>query len=132
MSKGLRWTEEEYAAARGRAGSGAAPPTSAKPQKYRAVPTEVDGHLFPSKREAGHYQALKLREAAGEIAELRLQFRWPLEVRDVLVTTYVADFTFRDARGELHVQDAKGVRTEAYRLKRKLFEALHHLCIEEV
>lgn len=102
-----------------------------KASKYHAQPTEVDGHLFPSKREADQYERLKLREQAGEIEDLRLQFRWPLEVRGVLVTTYVADFTYREA-GVLHVLDAKGCRIESYRLKRRLFEALHHLKIEEV
>jgi hypothetical protein len=105
--------------------------TKRQPRVKNAQPTEIDGHLFPSKHEAACYQDLLLRQTAGEIEDLRIQVRFPLEVNGVVVTTYVADFTFREG-GRLRVLDAKGMRTEVYRLKKRLFEALHTLRIEEV
>jgi hypothetical protein len=93
----------------------------------------VDGHLFPSKREADRYQELRLLEQQGLIEELRLQFRFPLEVKETLIGHWVADFTYTDAEtGALVVEDAKGVRTELYRWKRRHFEAQYGLQIREV
>ena len=44
---------------------------------------------------------------------------------------YDADFVYIDDLG-VHVVDAKGFRTEVYRLKRKLMLYLRHIRIEEV
>lgn len=102
-----------------------------QPRVKNAQPTEVDGHLFPSQREASRYQDLRQMERAGLITNLRLQFRWPLEVNGVLLGHYVADFTFTE-NGRTVVEDAKGMRTEMYRWKRKHFEAQYGLQIHEV
>lgn len=104
-----------------------------KPHKYHAEPTEVDGHLFPSKREAERYQQLRLLEQAGAIEDLRLQFRFPLAVRDTVIGHFVADFTYTDVgtRGCV-VEDAKGMRTELYRWKKRHFEAQYGIRIQEV
>jgi hypothetical protein len=112
-------------------GAEAAPAAKRAPRVKNAQPTEVDGHLFPSKHEAERYQELRYRERAGEIGELRLQFRFPLEVNGVLICHWVADFTYTEG-GQLVVEDAKGMRTEVYRLKRKMFEAQYQLVIREV
>jgi len=111
--------------------AGGAEPKKREPRVKGARPTEVDGHLFPSQHEADRYRELRALEQAGAIEDLRLQFRLPLEVQGVLIAHYVADFTYRE-NGHLVVQDAKGFRTEVYRLKRKLFEALYAMRIQEV
>lgn len=123
------WEQYDPSPPRGTTPAGAKP--KREPRIKNAQPTIVDGHLFPSKREADRYVELRTRERAGEIEDLRLQVRFPLEVCDVLIAHYVADFTYRED-GHLRVEDAKGMRTEVYRLKRRLFEALHHLEIREV
>lgn len=102
-----------------------------QPRVKNAQPTEVDGHLFPSKREADRYGYLRTLEAIGEIEALRLQFRFPLEVNGVLLGHYVADFTYRQG-GRTVVEDAKGMRTEMYRWKRRHFEAQYSIQIHEV
>lgn len=102
-----------------------------QPRVKNARPTEVDGHLFPSEREAKRYQDLRLAERAGAITNLRLQFRWPLEVNSVLLGHYVADFTYTE-KGQTVVEDAKGMRTETYRWKRRHFEAQYGIQIQEV
>jgi hypothetical protein len=115
---------------------------SSRPHKYRAKPTVVDGIRFASMKEAGHYQGLKLREKAGEIWDLELQPRYPIEVRGVKVCTYVGDFRYRErgdlvskGDGQAHflvVDDVKGFKTPVYRLKKKLVEALYGIEIREV
>lgn len=100
--------------------------------KFGAVRTEVDGITFASKKEASRYGELKLLVRAGEIRELSLQPRFPLRVEGKLVCTYVADFLYETKLGETVVEDAKGMRTPAYIIKSKLFEALHGFPITEV
>lgn len=116
----------------------------AAPQsKYRNVKVTVHGQKFDSQREANHFLALKAREAAGEIRALRCQVPFdlecPIEVRNTgvelqhaVVARYVADFTWRDLQDRLHVADAKGVRTQLYRLKAKWMNLQYGLIIEEV
>lgn len=108
--------------------------------KYGAVRTEVDGYKFASKREAKRYSELKLLEKAGKIFGLTLQPRFPLYVfcptRDpasVLVAHYVGDFQYVDAdTRHIVTEDTKGVRTETYRLKKKMVEAIYGITITEV
>lgn len=98
--------------------------------KYNASKMTVDGHRFDSQREARRYETLKQREAAGKIAQLELQPRFELQPafryrgEAVRKIEYVADFRYLDyERGGLVVEDVKGMKTDVYRLKRKLFLA---------
>lgn len=108
--------------------------------KYRAQPTVVDGWWFASKREANVYATLVLRKKAGEIRLILRQVPFELApaVRDgqgkvtKTAVKYVADFVVHYADGRLAVLDAKGVRTDAYRAKRRWVEQLHGVTIEEV
>lgn len=107
--------------------------TRGRKSKYGAVPTIVDNIRFASKAEARHYQALKLLERAGEITELKLQPRFPLKIGDMLIATYVADFSFLDNKsGGLVVHDVKGVRTPVFIIKAKLLEALYGIKVTEI
>lgn len=92
--------------------------------KYHAKKIEVDGHTFDSKAEARRYQQLRLMQMGGEISGLELQRRFVVFEKGAASIEYVADFCYRDERTrENVVEDVKGVRTEAYRLKRKMFLA---------
>lgn len=96
--------------------------------KYRNRKTVVDGITFDSKREAERYMELKLLEQAGEISHLELQ---PVVVlqdkfkhngKTVRAITYRADFAYRDLTTNTSViEDVKGMETEAFRLKKKMF-----------
>lgn len=44
---------------------------------------------------------------------------------------YIADFTYIDRDGRLHVCDAKGKKTKEYQMKKKLLLALKNIYIEE-
>lgn len=108
--------------------------------KYHNEPTVYDGIRFASKREAGRWQELKLLERAGEISELKRQqsFRLIPALRKPSgglqrSTNYVADFVYRDNRSkQLVVEDAKGVQTKEYLLKKKLMLFIHGIEIQEV
>lgn len=103
-----------------------------RPRKYRNTPTAVDGIRFDSAREARRYATLRFRERLGLISDLELQPRYPLVVCGVKVGEYRADFRYRVPTGGVIVEDAKGVRTPAYRLKRKLMLACYGVRILEV
>lgn len=92
--------------------------------KYNA--RRVNG--YASEREARRAAVLRGMESRGEIRNLREQVRYELipaqsdaEGRVVeRACCYVADFVWEDAQGRVVVEDCKGVRTEVYRIKRKL------------
>jgi hypothetical protein len=46
--------------------------------------------------------------------------------------TYIADFEYLDSNKVIHTEDVKGVRTDVYKLKKKLFESRYHRTIEEI
>jgi hypothetical protein len=102
-------------------------------RKYRNVPTTYDGIRFASKREAGRYLVLKAMQEGGLIAGLQTQPPFRLEVNGYLICKYVADFRYVDvATGREVIEDAKGVRTQAYKLKKKLMLAIHGIDVREV
>jgi hypothetical protein len=84
----------------------------------------VDGITFDSKKEARRYCALKLLEYAGNIKALKLQPPYPMVVAGKKVCTYRGDFEYVE-NGKLICEDAKGVITREYRIKKKLFAALY-------
>lgn len=100
--------------------------------KYNNRKTEVDGFVFDSKREANRYLELKLLEAAGEIQDLILQPCFELRVQGgKVVGKYFADFKYRTGM-KVVIEDAKGCRTDVYRLKKKIVEAVYGIKIVEV
>ncbi len=96
--------------------------------KYNAKKSTVDGHTFDSIREAERYRELKLLERGKEIRNLVLQPRFLLQdkFKDKTGTThrkieYVADFLYIDKAGRNIVEDVKGVLTDVYKIKKKMF-----------
>lgn len=104
---------------------------SPRRSKYRNKKTTVDNIVFASKREAARYLELKAMMKARKIRDLVLQPRFKLEVNGVLVCTYVGDFSYRRGR-EFVVEDSKGVKTDVYRLKKKLMKAILNIDVVEV
>jgi len=100
--------------------------------KYGNKITVRDGIKFRSKREADRYSELKLLVAAGKIADLKLQPRFPLIVKGEKVGLMIADFRYREynqkdlfavtepgsvIRFKDIVEDVKGARTLLWKLK---------------
>lgn len=102
--------------------------------KYRNVPERLPcvacARKHQSQREGRRCRLLALRERVGDIAHLRRQVRYRLEVQGQLICVYVADFVYEED-GDVIVEDCKGYRTEAYRLKRKLMQVLLGIAIRE-
>lgn len=100
----------------------------ARRNKYNAKKIKIDGHTFHSKREAERYCELKLFLKAGEIRNLVLQPRFLLQdeffdkngVKHKKIE-YVADFLYIDKQGRNVVEDVKGVLTDVYKIKKKMF-----------
>src|SRR5689334_2380696 len=99
--------------------------TTAKPSKYGNVRTETpDGAVHASKREANRWLELLAMQKAGLISGLERQRRLKLTVAGMLICTYVADFCYVTAEGKPVIEDAKGYRTQVYKLKAKLVKAI--------
>ena len=94
--------------------------------KYHAEKADVDGIKFDSKAESERYASLKLLERAGAIQNLKLQPHFLLQDSFVYQghkerkIEYIADFQY-ERNGKIIVEDVKGMKTEVYKLKRKLF-----------
>jgi len=99
-------------------------PNAARPNKYHARKTVVDGFAFDSAAEARRWSELRLLERAGQIRGLERQVDFPCVVNGGLVCTYRADFVYYEGPARV-VEDVKGHRTAEYRLKKKLVEAVY-------
>ena len=98
--------------------------------KYRNKKVIVDEKEFDSKREGNRYKELKLLERAGEIKDLELQPRFLLQDsfkkngRTFRKIEYVADFQYIE-NGKTIVEDVKGLQTDVFKLKHKIFEKVY-------
>ena len=108
--------------------------------KYRSRKATADGITFDSKRERDRYLELKLLEKAGVITDLVLQPRYVIhnayvrcDGKKVREIQYIPDFRYFDTEKNAEViEDVKGVKTEVYRIKKKLFEKRYGVKITEV
>jgi len=105
--------------------------------KYHARKTTVDGQAFDSAHEAKIWQELRAEETAGDIQELQRQRVFPLIIKakdgmPAVVGRYTADFVCR-RNGRIEVIDAKSraTKTEAYQLRKRIFEAVYGMAIIE-
>lgn len=103
--------------------------------KYGARKTTVDGVVFDSQKEANDYEVLRWREKAGEIRDLKRQVPFVIVDKSEYgrALKYIADFTYTDCEtGEFVVCDSKGVKTDVYRLKKRLMAERYGLVIKEL
>lgn len=122
--------------------------------KYGSRKVTIDGITFDSIREGNRYKELKLLERAGIITGLQRQVKYVLipaqrEFCNEIYTkgknkgcfkpgkllekecSYIADFVYVQD-GKTIVEDTKGFRTEAYKIKRKLMLKEYGIRINEV
>lgn len=100
--------------------------------KYHAKKTEIDGIVFDSKAEANYYLVLKEKQDKGEISQLELQPKYELipafekNGKKYRKTEYRADFKYFDETlKKWIVTDVKGMETDVFKLKHKLFEYMN-------
>lgn len=112
--------------------------TTGRAPKYGNRQMTVDGITFDSEREAKRYSVLLLRQKAREIFNLRLQVPFvivpaaTIAGKTVRERIYIADFVYDMPHGLMVVEDAKGMRTPMYRIKRQLMKVVHNIEIQEV
>lgn len=98
--------------------------------KYRNKKVIVDGKEFDSKREGNRYKELRLLERVGKISDLEIQPRFLLQDsfkkngRTFRKIEYVADFKYIE-NGKTIVEDVKGMQTDVFKLKHKIFEKVY-------
>ncbi|HAC1345337.1 TPA_asm: DUF1064 domain-containing protein [Listeria monocytogenes] len=96
--------------------------------KYNAKKVVIDNIKFDSKAEAAYYQQLKLLKMSGEVVSFDLQPEFILQDSFVKngkkyhAIKYRADFLVRYKDGHEELIDVKGMLTNEFILKRKLFE----------
>lgn len=96
-----------------------------KKHKYGAVKQSYNGQSYDSKFEAKVAEQLDWRLKAGEFEKWEGQRTIHLEVEGRKICGYRIDFVITHFDGHLEFLEAKGFPTEQWRLKHKLFEALH-------
>lgn len=106
-----------------------------KHTKYGNTPIRCrEGMMHQSKAEARRCDELHILQAGGEISDLvaHPQPSYSLVVNGTKIATYRGDFEYSDRDGNTVTEDVKGMRTEVYALKARLFAALYGREIQEV
>lgn len=121
--------------------------------KYKAKKTTIDGIVFDSKHEAERYMHLRYMEKIGVIRGLQCQVKYVLigaqreesgglykkgakkgtPKPGALIErecAYIADFVYYE-NGKLVVEDAKGMKTKEYIIKRKMMLYFYGIRIRE-
>ena len=100
-----------------------------KANKYHNHRTEVDGIIFASRKESEYYKLLKCQLAAGQIQSFEMQVPFQLipdyvnaAGKKIRGMKYVCDFLIVDKDGKKRVVDVKGLVTDSFKLKKKLYE----------
>ncbi|RPJ00146.1 MAG: DUF1064 domain-containing protein [Deltaproteobacteria bacterium] len=122
---------------------------SRKRPKYGNKKVRADGYVFDSLKERDRYFQLRLMEKAGEIKALEVHPTYPFEINGMLVSHYEGDFRYErpnaDGTRTMVLEDVKSkparrgkgkkrfsTRTETYRVKKKLMQAVYGITITEV
>lgn len=95
--------------------------------KYFNKKTQVGMYVFDSIAESKRYKELALLEQEGQIKGLKLQPKFLLQEgfkkngKTYRKIEYIADFMYIE-NGKVIIEDVKGMETDVFKLKRKLFE----------
>lgn len=102
---------------------------------------DSEGNKWDSKKEYKRYLELKEKEDKKEISNLQRQVTYQVMPRltdengkfKYHPIKYIADFVYTDnTTGKEVVEDAKGLRTEVYKIKKKLMYYVYKIEISEV
>lgn len=107
--------------------------------KYMNKPVMVLGMYFDSQKEGRRYKDLNLMEKAGLIGPVGCQPIFILQeaFKDSFgkahrAITYRGDFQYQEGKRVI-VEDVKGMKTEAYKIKKKLFiKKYPHIELREI
>ena len=103
-----------------------------KKSKYRNLRTSCGEHQHASKKEAIRCGELQLMVKGKRISGLEQQPQYKLEVNGHPICTYRADFAYHDLLEKADVvEDCKGMKTDVYKLKKKLMWACLGIAVKE-
>lgn len=111
--------------------------TCTEASKYKNKKSEYKGIKFDSKKEMIRYIVLDDMQKKGEITDLQLQVPFvlipPFELngKKYKGMRYISDFTYKKD-GKTIVEDVKGMKTDVYKIKKKLMAYIHKIEIKEV
>lgn len=99
-----------------------------KESKYHNKRTVLDGKMRDSIHETNRYAELRIMEKAKEVTRFfeQVPFLLPGNIE------YIADFVILWPDGHYTVEDAKGMQTDVYKMKKKLMLATYGIEIQEV
>ena len=110
--------------------------------KYHARKCVLDGIIFDSRKEAQRYSELLARQRKYVLIPAQYEYYerfgkrgQELQPGKRLIEkecAYIADFVYVDKDGKLVVEDAKGMKTKDYIIKRKLMLFIHGIRVKEV
>ena len=124
-NKGIKYTAKtnKTAVAKRKSSTNIIKPKS----KFNAVKTEINGIKFDSKKEANYYLTLLALKEQGEIDNIKMQVEYLLQPsftrengEKVKNIKYYADFVVMYKNGTVEVIDVKGLRTDVYKMKKKM------------
>ena len=93
--------------------------------KYGSVKQTYKGYSYMSKKEANKAFELDLLVKAGEVISWERQVKIPLRVNNQLICNYYVDFLVHWKDGTEEYVEIKGFKTDLWRIKWKMFEALY-------
>jgi hypothetical protein len=102
--------------------------------KYNVSPKEdrtYGGIVYDSKREMEYAVYLAMMKYARQIKDFEYHKRFPLVVNGEKVGMYEIDFVVHYPDGKIEYIDTKGVKTDVYKIKKKLMHALYGIEIAE-
>ncbi|MBR3868987.1 MAG: DUF1064 domain-containing protein [Clostridia bacterium] len=107
--------------------------------KYKSQKINHNGRTYDSIKEFHRHLELLMLQKAGEISELREQVPFELIPKQYddngkvceHACKYIADFVYTQ-NGETVVEDTKGLKTEVYKIKRKLMLFRYGIRIKEI
>lgn len=107
-------------------------PHQIRSSKYGNRKTVYNGRLYHSKKEAHRAFELDVLVRVGEITSWFPQPVFRISHQGVEICKYIADFKVVYPDGRIEYEDVKGVKTDIYRLKKKLVKAFHSIDIKEL
>ena len=104
--------------------------------KYGNKKTQTsDGIVHDSQKEAKRWAELSIMQRAGYIQDLQRQVKFELIPKQdgERACYYIADFVYKDSvLGQTIVEDVKGMKTDVYKIKRKLMQYRYGIKIKEI
>ena len=95
--------------------------------KYGAKKQEFKGIKYHSMFEAQVAEELDTRISAGELIKVERQVKIDLQAYGKHITNYYMDFVIYYTNGDIEYIEAKGMETDVWKMKWKMFEAKMNL-----